>query len=83
MFNKQITTQYLGFIKQAGYQYSKDSLGYYLDNGMKKFSIIKTGPTFICYYNLKLDGGWVLQAKSQSILEFSECLRWVLTNIQK
>jgi hypothetical protein len=83
MFDRQITTQYLNFIKQAGYQYSKDVLGFYFDNGLKKYSIMKNGPLFQCYYNQKNGTGWALKAKSNTMFQFDECLKWILNNIQK
>jgi hypothetical protein len=82
--NKQLTTQYFNFIKQAGYEYSKDDLGYYFDSGLKKFSIMKTGSMFECYYNVKQsNGGWGLKDKQLGIFDFVQGLRWVLTKIQQ
>jgi hypothetical protein len=82
-FDRKISKQYFKFIEQAGYLYSKDNLGYYFDNGMKRFSIMKTGPSFQCFYNKKSGQGFVLKAKSTNFIDFNHCLQWVLTNIQK
>lgn len=82
--NRQLTTQYLNFIKQAGYKYSKDDLGYYFDNNLKKFSIMKVGPVFECYYNIKQGSGvWSLKEKKIGFLDFVQGLRWVLEKIQQ
>jgi len=83
MYNEQLTRQYMQFIQQAGFKYSKDNLGYYFDNGTKRFSIMKTGPVFDCYYNIRVNGGWVLKLKKPGVLEFQMCLRWILDVIQK
>ncbi|MFW6008416.1 MAG: hypothetical protein ACOCP8_04030 [archaeon] len=81
--NQQIIHQYHQFIKQTGYKYSKDDLGFYFDNGKNKFSIMKSGPSFICYFNVRENNDWILKSKSHMMLQFDEGLRWVLTNIQK
>jgi hypothetical protein len=83
MSDKNIITQYFNFIKQAGYKYSKDNLGYYFDNGLKRYSIMKTGPMFICYFNIKVNSGFVLKDKSNSTINFEDTLRWVLLKIQQ
>lgn len=82
MFDENITRQYVKFIIQSGYKYTKDNLGFYFDSGNKKFSIMKTGPLFQCYYNENVDGQWVLKQKSNSIFEFSQGLKWILNIIQ-
>lgn len=79
----QITNQRMQFIKKAGYQYSKDDLGFYFDNGKQRFSIMKTGPIFQCYQNIKTESGWVLKQRSNGILQFDECLTWILNIIQR
>jgi hypothetical protein len=78
-----LTNQYFNFIKQAGYKYWKDGLGYYFDNGSRRFSVMKTGPIFQCYFNVKDNGAWVLKDKSNGILDFDQCLIWVTNNIRK
>ena len=82
MFN-DVTRYYMNAIKQYGFQYSKDDLGYYFDNGKSKYSIMKHGPIFQCYLNIKVETNWVLIGKSNGILEFNECLKWVMNSIQK
>jgi len=82
-FDKTVTKQYFTFLEQAGYQYSKDNLGYYFDNGTNRFSIMKTGPLLMCYFNKKIGKSWNLKSKSQSFLDFNLCLQWILTQIQK
>ena len=82
-FDRQRVTQYMNFIKQANYEYSKDSLGFYFDNGVKKFSVLKTGPTFNCFYNKLTDKGWVLKDRKVGFIDFASCLHWVLIGIQK
>ena len=80
--NKQLATQYFNFIKQAGFKYSKDDLGFYFDNGLKRFSVINTGPFMQCFYNKKQRNKWVLQDKSKSTTDLIQCLMWILKNIQ-
>lgn len=82
MYDKQLARQYMQFIEQAGFKYSKNVLGYYYDNGIKKFSIMKTGPVFVCYYNINVNGTWTLKQKSQNLLQFEICLKWILDIIQ-
>ena len=82
-FDRQRITQYMNIIKQADFEYSKDNLGYYFDNGLKKFSIMKSGPLFSCFYNKKSDAGWILKAKQMGILDFGEGLHWIILQIQK
>lgn len=81
--DRQMTNQYFSFIKSSGYQYSKDDLGIYFDNGKNKFSIMKNGHIFQCYFNQKNTNGWTLKDKSNSFFNFIEALQWVLTTIQK
>lgn len=82
--NKQLTKQYMGFIKQADFEYSKDKIGYYFDNGIKKFSIMQSGPLFNCFYNKKNDNNeYVLVDKRIGEFEFSNCCAWILSHIQK
>lgn len=83
MYNKQLTRQYLQFIKQAGFKDSKDTLGYYFDNGTKKFSIMISGPTFNCFYNEKINSAWILKLKKPGVLNIEDCLKWILDCIQK
>jgi hypothetical protein len=83
MNNKQMVVQYFDFIKAAGFDYSKDNLGFYFDNGLKKFSVIKTGPFMQCYYNKMEKDKWVLKDKSQSTSDILVCLMWILKNIQE
>lgn len=82
VMNKQLTTQYFNFIKQSGYEYSKDDLGFYFNNGLKRYSIMKTGPFFTCYYNKQEKSQWILKDKSMSMTDFVQCLIWVLKSIQ-
>jgi hypothetical protein len=82
--NKQLVKQYLDYIKNAGYKYSKDSLGFYFDNNLRRFSVMKTGPTFQCFLNIRVESGWQLKTKSQAgIVEFYQCLIWINNCIQK
>lgn len=83
MYNNGQTRQYMQFIQGAGFKYSKDDLGYYFDNGVKKFSIMKTGPIFNCFYNIKVEGSWTLKTKSLGVLQFDMCLQWVINMIQQ
>jgi len=83
MYNSQLTRQYMQFIQQAGFKYFKDAIGYYFDNGTKIFSIMQCGPVFNCFYNIKIDGAWVLKLKKPSVLSFEESLKWILYCIQK
>lgn len=82
MNNKQIISQHFNFIKQAGFSYSKDDLGFYFDNGLKKFSVIKTGPFMKCYYNKNEKDQWVLKDKSQNTTDILQCLMWIFAHIQ-
>ncbi len=83
MFNNQLNKQYLEFIKTAGYNSSKDTLGTYFDNGMHRFSIMKTGTIYQCYLNEKSVNGWVLKKKSNNFFNFIDALRWILMIIQR
>jgi hypothetical protein len=74
-------SQYFKTIKQAGYEYSKDSLGYYFTKGDKKFSIMKSGPLFKCYYNINNNGQWILQDNKSDFFDFEQCLIWILQKI--
>lgn len=82
-YNEQLTKQYMQFIEQAGYKDYNDNLGYYFDNGIKKFSVMKSGPVFNFFYNKKVDGAWILQLRKMGMLNFEECLRLILDCIQK
>lgn len=81
--NDQLTKQYGKFLQQVGFKYSKDDLGYYYDNGIKRFSIMKCGSIFNCFYNIKVNDNWVLKDKKQGIIKYEICLRWILDNIQR
>lgn len=81
--NKELTKQYLNHIKNAGYQYSKDDLGYYFDNGKEKFSINKTGPFYKCFYNIRKNNTWELKNRKNPTMDFNDCLVWILLNIQQ
>lgn len=83
MYNNQLAKQYGQFLQQAGFKYSKDNLGYYYDNGTKRFSIMKCGPLFNCFYNIKINNNWVLKGKKNGIMQYEICLRWILEIIQK
>jgi hypothetical protein len=80
--NQAMVNQYFKFIKQAGFAYSKDSNGFYFNNGTKMFSIIKTGPFMATYYNKKKSNKWILQDKYKSTLKLIDCLQWILKKIQ-
>lgn len=82
MYDKQLVKQYRYIIKQAGFSMSENALGYYYDNGLKKFSIMKTGPIFICYYNINQNGIWILKQKSNGLLQLDMCLQWIVNLIQ-
>jgi hypothetical protein len=81
--NQQLVNQLFQFIKQAGYSYSKDDLGFYFDSGLKRFSIMKTGPFLKTYYNVKEKGKYKLKDKLASTMNLFECLQWILKKIQQ
>lgn len=82
MYDKQLVQQYRKIIRQAGFNESKNVLGYYYDNGLQKFSIMKTGPIFICYHNINTNGVWTLKQKSTGLLQLDICLQWIVNIIQ-
>lgn len=74
--------EYYNFIKNSGYSQTKDNLGTYFDNEKYRFSIMKHGPTYICYLNENKENGWLLKNKSHVILQFEDALQWVVQKIQ-
>ena len=80
--NQPMVNQYFAMIKNAGYKYSKDELGYYFDNGLKRFSIMRTGPFVQAFYNKREDGNWKLQDKQTTTIQLYESLQWILQKIQ-
>jgi hypothetical protein len=80
--NQEMVNQYFKFIKEAGYDYSKDSNGYYFNNGTNMFSIIQTGPFMATYFNKNKSNRWILQDKRAATLNLIDCLQWILKKIQ-
>ncbi len=69
-------------IKRYGYTKTKDDLGVYFDKGNNRFSCMKHGNSFICYFNKKIEDKWVLQQQSHSFISYEFALRWIIINIQ-
>ena len=42
---------YINILKMKGFVLTKDKMGMYFDKGNKKFSIIKIGDIYNCYFN--------------------------------
>lgn len=74
--------QYFDIIKNNGFKYSKDAMGYYFDKDDEKFSIIKTGPYCQCFYNKLIDNTWKLQKNSYHLTNFNDCLIWIIENLK-
>jgi len=75
--DQQLVNQYFKYIKDAGYKYWKDDMGFYFEAGIKRFSIIKVGPFLDVYYNKKENGKYTLQEKITGKIQLLECLQWI------
>jgi hypothetical protein len=76
------TTEFFMEIKRHGYTRSQDNLGLYFDKGEKRFSCMKHGHMFICYFNKKVNNEWNLQSKSTEFSNVENALRWILIQVQ-
>ena len=75
--DQKMINQYFKFLKDSGYIYWKDKLGFYLERGIKRFSVIQIGPFLDVYYNKKENGKYVLQEKITGQISLLVCLRWI------
>lgn len=66
-----------------GFQSYKDVLGTYFTKTTHKFSIMKHGNAFICYYNMHKNNQWVLTAKSGVFQNYAQALHWVYERASK
>ena len=72
---------YINILKMKGFTLTNDKLGMYFDKGNKKFSIIKIGDIYNCYFNERNDehSGYVLKDNFVSQIQLTQCLRWILS----
>lgn len=75
--DQKLINQYFKFLKDSGYTYWKDKLGFYLSRGVKRFSVIQIGPFLDVYYNKKENGKYVLQEMLKGQISLLECLKWI------
>ena len=75
--DQKLINQYFKFLKDSGYLYWKDKLGFYLSRGIKRFSVIQIGPFLDVYYNKKEEGKYVLQEMLKGQISLLECLKWI------
>lgn len=75
--------QLLETIKGFGYKVSSDNMGIYLTGDVNKFSFIKTGDIYNCYYNKLIDGQYVLQENLYSQILLTPCLQWAYNIIRR
>lgn len=68
---------YFKLMKESGYRYWKDKLGFYFERGIKRFSAIRIGPYFDVYYNKKENGKYVLQEKITAQISMLTVLVWI------
>lgn len=77
--DQKLINQYFKFLKDSGYIYWKDKLGFYLSRGVKRFSVIQIGPFLDVYYNKKENGKYVLQEMLKGQISLLDCLKWIFT----
>jgi hypothetical protein len=71
-------------IKAHGYKVTSDKMGTYFNNGDKKFSIIKIGDIYNCYYNKKVsERDYELKESFLSQILMKQCLFWIVNNLNK
>ena len=75
--DQKLINQYFKFLKDSGYIYWKDKLGFYLSRGIKRFSIIQIGPFLDVYYNVKENGKYTLKEVLKGQISLLECLKWI------
>ena len=75
--DQQMVNQYFKYLKDMGYKYWKDDMGFYFEAGIKRFSVIKIGPFLDLYYNKRINGKFTLQEKETGKLRMIDCLQWI------
>lgn len=75
--NKQIINQYFKFLKDSGFKYWKDKLGFYLECNLQRFSIIQIGPYYDVYYNKKENNVFILKDKLTGQISLIKVLQWI------
>lgn len=75
--NKQIINQYFKFLKDSGFKYWKDKLGFYLERNLQRFSIIQIGPYYDVYYNKKENNAFILKDKLTGQISLIKVLQWI------
>lgn len=75
--NKQIINQYFKFLKDSGFKYWKDKLGFYLERNLQRFSVIQIGPYYDVYYNKKENNQFVLKGKLTGQISLLKVLQWI------
>lgn len=79
----KINNAYYNIIKQAGYKYSKDNMGFYFDNGINKFSIIVIGNIYEFYFNKYENGIYNLIDKQVGVIDLNVILLKIIQIIQE
>lgn len=75
--DQKMINQYFKFLKDSGYRYWKDKIGFYLERGIKRFSVIKIGPFLDVYYNRKENGKYTLKEKLTGQISMFTVVRWI------
>lgn len=75
--NRQIINQYFKFLKDSGFRYWKDKLGFYLERNLQRFSIIQIGPYYDVYYNKKENNTFILKDKLTGQISLIKVLQWI------
>lgn len=81
--NYQVIGRINKALTSSGFQSYKDVLGIYYTKTTHKFSIMKHGNAFICYYNINRDNQWVLTDKSNPFQDYSQAMMWVYERASK
>lgn len=66
-----------------GFQSHKDVLGTYFIKTTHRFSIMKHGNAFLCYYNMHKDNQWQLVDKSGVFQNYTQAIHWVYERAAK
>ena len=75
--DQKYVNQYFKYLKDAGFKYWKDKMGFYFEAGIRRFSAIQIGPFLDVYFNKKENGKYVLQEKKTGLIKVLDALQWI------